>query len=207
MSKKDAKKKSVLREYGEAIIVAVILALLVRTFLVQPFKIPTGSMEPTLLIGDHILVNKFKYGFRVPFLDKRILDFSEPKRGDVVVFRYPLDESKDFIKRVIGIENDVIKIIDKTVYVNGEVYDDGHSTNDDQHTFPKEFQPRDNFGPVVVPHKALFVMGDNRDKSYDSRYWGFVDISKLKGKAFLIYWSWNRDKHWVRLKRLGNIID
>jgi len=199
-------RKSVLREYAEAILVAVVLALFIRTFVVQAFKIPSGSMKPTLLVGDHILVNKFIYGVKLPFLDTTLIPISEPKRGDIVVFKFPEDPEKDFIKRVIGVEGDVVEIRDKKVYLNGEPMDDPHGTHLDPRIIPGRARPRDNFGPITVPPDSLFVMGDNRDHSYDSRFWKFVDLSKVKGKAFIVYWSWNGPDSDVRWSRLGDFI-
>jgi len=200
------KKKSVIREYAEAIFVAVILALFIRAFVVQAYKIPSGSMKPTLLIGDHILVNKFIYGIKLPFTDKTLIHISEPKHGDVVVFKFPLDPKKDFIKRVIGTEGDKIQIINKHVYVNGKQLDDSYVMHTSNQIMPASVGPRDNFGPITVPPHSLFVMGDNRDESYDSRFWKFVDLDELRGEAFIIYWSWDSDKFWVRWRRIGHLI-
>jgi len=199
------KKKGIIREYIEAFVVAIVLALIIRTFVVQAFKIPSGSMEDTLLVGDHILVNKFIYGERIPYTDIRLFDIRHPKRGEVVVFIYPKDESKDFIKRVVGVEGDTILIKEKKLYINDELVDDPYVFHKDNAIIPAHVQPRDYFGPVVVPKDQLFVMGDNRDRSADSRFWGFVPLSKVKGKAFLIYWSWGgfmRDIKWNRIGRL-----
>jgi signal peptidase I len=193
------KRKSVLREYAEAIIIAVVLALFIRTFVVQAFKIPSGSMKPTLLVGDHILVSKFIYGIKVPFTDKIIIKLGTPKRGDVVVFKYPLDTKKDYIKRVIGLPGDRIELINKQLFVNGRVTEDPHASY-------SVYGNLRNFGPVTVPAKHLFVMGDNRDESSDSRVWGFVPLSYLKGKAFLIYWSWDRRDFGVRWSRIGDLV-
>jgi signal peptidase I len=199
-------KKSVFREYVEAILVAVVLALFIRTFVVQAFKIPSGSMKPTLLVGDHILVNKFIYGVRLPFVNTTVIPITDPKRGDIVVFKFPEDPKKDFIKRVIGLGGDVIEIRNKKVYLNHKPMEDKYGTYLDSHIIPRSARPRDNFGPVTVPPDSLFVMGDNRDHSYDSRFWKFVDLSKVKGKAFIIYWSWNRVNPGVRWGRLGDLI-
>lgn len=198
-------KKKLLKEYVEAIITALILALLIRTFVVQAFKIPSGSMIPTLLIGDHILVNKFIYGTKIPFSDKRILIFRKPQRGDIIVFKYPENPKKDFIKRVIAVEGDVIEERNKIVYINGTPIKEPYAYHYDRYIKSREFDPRDNFGPIVVPRDKVFVMGDNRDQSYDSRYWGFVDLKEVKGKAFIIYWSWDPDD-WVRFGRIGRLI-
>ncbi len=200
------KKKSLTREYIEAIAIAVLLAIVIRTFAIQAFKIPSGSMIPTLDIGDHILVSKFIYGIRIPFTDIKILDFKKPNRGDIIVFIYPEDEKKDFIKRVIGVPGDKIELKNKEVYINGEKFAENYIVHHDPHTKPKEYEPRDNTGPIIVPPDSLFVMGDNRDQSYDSRYWGFVKMSKVKGRAFIIYWSWDGKDTWVRWWRIGKLI-
>jgi len=201
-----ARKKSRLRENIEAILIAVVLALFIRTFIVQAFKIPSGSMKQTLLVGDHILVNKFIYGVKLPFTDKTIIPVKDPKRGDIVVFKFPMEPEKDFIKRVIGTEGDVVEIRDKHVYVNSESFDMDCAMFTDPHIFPGHFQPRDNFGPVTVPPDNIFVMGDNRDHSYDSRFWGFVDLKAVRGKAFIIYWSWNKEDFNVRWNRFGKLL-
>ena len=224
-------RKSVLREYTEAIIVAMILAFAIRIFVVQAFKIPSGSMIPTLVVGDHILVSKLTYGlqwpadcrfewtgplnlspkdWRMPFncyTSNTVIEFSRPQRGDVIVFRYPEDEEKDFIKRIIGLPGDIVEIKKKTVFVNGTPMDDrSYTQRVDPGVIDPHINPRDNFGPVTVPAQSYFVMGDNRDQSLDSRFWGFVSADKIKGKAFRIYWSWNGDRsmaHWVRWERIG----
>lgn len=201
------KKKSTFREYAEAIIIALALAFLIRTFVMQAFKIPSGSMEPTLEIGDHILVNKFIYGIKIPFTSIRLFPLEKPKRGDVVVFIYPLDPSKDFIKRVVAVEGDTVQIVNKKLIINGAEVPDPHAVYKDDTIFPPEVQKRDNFGPVTVPKGCLFVLGDNRDRSLDSRFWGFVPIEDLRGKAFIIYWSWNSQETSVRWKRIGKLIE
>lgn len=206
-------RKSTIREYLETLVIAVVLALFIRTFVVQAFKIPSGSMIPTLLIGDHILVNKFIYGIRLPFTDVVAIPLTQPERGDVIVFRFPKDESKDFIKRVIGIPGDKIEVRDKVLYVNG-IEQNERYTNQGRDELSLRIMPdRDNFGPVNVPEHAYFVMGDNRDHSLDSRFWGFVDFSKIKGEAFLIYWSWDKERAvfdsfngWARWDRIGKVI-
>jgi signal peptidase I len=202
------KKKSSLRENLEAIIIAVILALFIRTFIVQAFKIPSGSMKNTLLIGDHILVNKFIYGIKIPFTDgKTLVHITDPERKDIVVFKYPEDPKKDFIKRVIGVAGDTVEIKNKQLYVNGELQEnEPYAIHKDTRIIPVQFTVRDNFGPVTVPAHSLFVMGDNRDNSHDSRFWGFVDLKAVRGKAFVIYWSWNKEAFGVRWDRLGDIL-
>jgi signal peptidase I len=199
--------KSIVKEYAETIIIAILIALFIRTFLVQAFKIPSGSMKETLLIGDHILVNKFIYGVKIPFLRKTLIPLSDPEQGDVVVFIYPMDRSKDFIKRVIAVAGDTIEIKDKKIFINGSPYNEGHGVYKDKLIYPRSMQPRDNFGPVTVPEGSLFVMGDNRDQSLDSRFWGFVNLKDVLGKAFIIYWSWNTNESDVRWGRIAHIID
>lgn len=197
-NKETIKKKSAFREYAEAAAIAVLLALFIRTFVVQAFKIPSGSMEPTLLVGDHILVNKFIYGIKIPFVRTTLIPIREPSRGDVIVFIYPVDKSKDFIKRVVGLPGDTIRIQGKQILINGKSYDDRHGFYSASSVGgnPERSQV---FGPVSVPEGSYFVMGDNRDQSYDSRFWGFVPEESIKGKAFIIYWSW---PHWKRFLHL-----
>jgi signal peptidase I len=198
-------KKRLLWEYTEAIVTALILALVIRAYIIQAFKIPSGSMIPTLLIGDHILVNKFIFGTKIPFSDKRILVFRKPERGDIIVFKFPENHKKDFIKRVIATEGDVIEERSKIVYVNGRALTEPYAKHVDSFFRFGINDPRDNFGPIKVPEDKLFVMGDNRDQSYDSRYWGFVDLKEVLGKALIIYWSWDPDD-WARFNRMGRLI-
>ncbi|MDY6850649.1 MAG: signal peptidase I [Thermodesulfobacteriota bacterium] len=207
------KTKSVFREYAEAIILAVILALFIRTFVIQAFKIPSGSMEPTLLVGDHILVVKSIYGIRLPILNKVVIPLKTPQRGDVIVFIFPQDrdkglfERRDFIKRVVAVAGETIEVRNKRLYINGKSVPDEHAHFDDRSSAPIMVKPLDNFGPVTVPADKLFVMGDNRNHSHDSRYWGFVDMEEVRGKAVLIYWSWKFLDSWqVRWNRLGNLV-
>jgi signal peptidase I len=209
------KNKSVFREYFEAICIAILLALFIRTFVVQAFKIPSGSMLPTLLIGDHLLVNKFIYGIRVPFTGKVLVPIKSPQHGDVVVFRFPKDRSIDYIKRVVGTPGDTVEIKDKKVFINGQAIEDPHAHFTAPAVLDANASPRDNLGPILVPEQRIFVMGDNRDNSYDSRFWGFVDERDILGKAFILYWSWDIDKPLfslerftsIRLGRLANVID
>jgi signal peptidase I len=204
--KLDTSKKSRLRENVEAILLAILLALFIRTFIVQAFKIPSGSMEDTLLIGDHILVSKFSYGIRMPFTNQTLIPVDAPERGDIVVFKFPGDPSVDYIKRVVGVPGDVVEERNKQVYVNGVPEQNPFAVHKDPYTIQSNYPPRDNFGPLTVPPDSLFVMGDNRDNSNDSRFWGFVDYGKLRGKAFMIYWSWDSDAFNVRWRRLGRIL-
>ena len=198
--------RSRLRENVEAILFAILLALFIRTFIVQAFKIPSGSMKQTLQIGDHILVNKFIYGVKIPYLNKTVIPVSKPERGDIIVFKFPVDPEKDFIKRVVGVAGDVVESRNKTIYVNNEKIEENYSIRVDPHTYPAGVQARDNFGPLTVPENSVFVMGDNRDQSFDSRFWGFVNLKAVSGKAFMIYWSWDKDKFGVRWSRLGHLL-
>jgi signal peptidase I len=198
-SKSGLKKKGVIREYAEAAIIAILLALFIRTFVVQAFKIPSGSMKPTLLVGDHILVNKFLYGIKIPFTTKTLIPISEPERGDVIVFIYPVDPDKDFIKRVIGLPGDNIEILGEKVLINGKPYDDKYGFYSSKDHKSARVAEKSHIGPLTVPEGHLFVMGDNRNHSYDSRFWGFVPLPSVKGKAFIIYWSW---PHWKRFLHL-----
>jgi signal peptidase I len=202
----DAPLRSRLRENVEAILIAIVIALFIRTFVVQAFKIPSGSMKPTLQVGDHILVNKFSYGIKIPYIGKVIFPVGDPQHGDIVVFKFPVDPRKDFIKRVIGAGGDVVEIQDKTVYVNGKPLNHDVGVYTDPRTIAGSLKPRDNFGPITVPKGALFVMGDNRDESFDSRFWGFVPVRDVSGKAFIIYWSWDSDEFKVRWGRLAGLL-
>ncbi|WP_027186309.1 signal peptidase I [Desulfovibrio inopinatus] len=194
--------QKVLLEYIEALAVALVLALIIRTFVVQAFKIPSGSMLETLQIGDHLLVNKFIYGLKIPFTDTILVDIDNPQHEDIIVFEFPEDPSKDFIKRVIGLPGDTLEIRNKDVYRNGEKLVEPYV----QHTDPNMVGRRDNMAQITVPEGKYFVMGDNRDESYDSRFWGFVDREKIKGKALIIYWSWDGFPH-VRWNRIGKLVE
>jgi signal peptidase I len=205
------KRKSAFRETVEAVVIAFVIAMIIRTFVIQAFKIPSGSMIPTLDVGDHILVTKFLLGTPVdiPFTNItlfRMPGLRKPERGDVVVFKFPQDPSRDFIKRVIGIGGDVVKERNKQVFVNDKKLIEPYTQHVDDRIDPGDLDPRDNFGPVTVPKGTIFVMGDNRDESYDSRFWGFVPLANVKGKAIIIYWSWDSNKTWVRFNRIGELI-
>ncbi len=217
--------KSIIREYAEAIIVAIVLAFAIRVFVVQAFKIPSGSMIPTLLIGDHILVSKLSYGFQWPsdcklqwnvppvncYTSTTVIEFGKPQRGDIIVFRFPEDEEKDFIKRIVGTPGDTVQVRNKVVLINGQPLDDKAFTQRiDPGIIDGSINPRDNFGPVTIPEDSYFVMGDNRDQSLDSRFWGYVREDKIRGKAFRIYWSWSGQgswMEWVRWERFGKAIE
>jgi signal peptidase I len=202
------RKKSLFREYGEAIFIAVLLALVIRQFAVQAFTIPSGSMMDTLLIGDYILVNKFLYGAEIPFTDIHLPGLRAPAHGDIIVFKYPNDESRDFIKRIIAVGGDTVQVRDNRVWLNGTLLDEPYVR-------PGSFRPMPSTAhcgylyaceALKVPPDSYFMMGDNRDNSQDSRYWGFVRREKIRGKAFLIYWSWNGENHWLRWRRLGHLL-
>lgn len=200
-----APPKSTIREYTEAIIIALVLAFFIRTFVIQAFKIPSGSMLPTLLIGDHLLVNKFSYGVKVPFTGTVLIPVNKPERNDVIVFRYPQDPKLDYIKRVIGVSGDTIESRDKVLYVNGKPFADKYGVHMDSTIVERASSPRDSFGPIVVPEGKVFVMGDNRDNSFDSRFWGFVDHKAILGRALVIYWSWDVEQPLFSLDRLQSI--
>lgn len=219
------RKKGQARETVEAIIIAIILALFIRTFVLQAFKIPSSSMEDTLLVGDHLLVNKFSYGLqvprpamikifgvRVPFFETKLYNiWGSVKRGDIVVFRYPNDRSKDYIKRVVAIGNDTVQVKRDVVYINGKVATTPQAVF--KGPYVRGASIIRDFGPYIVPKGRVFVMGDNRDNSYDSRYWGLenqanvtVPLSEVKGKALIIYWSWDSVKASIRFRRFLDII-
>jgi signal peptidase I len=189
-------KKSTAREYFESIVIAVILALFIRTFVFQAFKIPTGSMENNLLIGDHLLVNKFVFGPSATRLERALLPMGTIMRGDIIVFKYPEEPDRDFIKRVIGLPGETLELKEKKVYINGTPLDEpyvhfleppgGHSNISEE----TSLDVRERYGPVTVPADQYFMMGDNRDNSQDSRYWGFLRRDYIKGKALVIYWSY-----------------
>ena len=202
-------KKKFIKEYLEPIAIAILIALFIRTFVVQAFKIPSSSMEPTLQVGDHLLVNKFIYGIRFPLIGTKYFQFKKPQRGDIIVFIYPKDRSKDFIKRVIGTEGEKVQIVHNKIHINNQLIDDPWGRFDESAPSSKYLQPMEIFGPVTVPSNSVFVLGDNRDNSQDSRFWGFVNVNEVKGKALIIYFSWDRyaqnlleKVRWVRFGKL-----
>jgi signal peptidase I len=192
--------KSTVREYFESIVIAVILALFIRTFVVQAFKIPTGSMENNLLIGDHLLVNKFVLGPTASPLERMLLPMGDIHRGDVVVFKYPEEPERDFIKRIIGLPGETVELRAKKVYINGTPIDESYVhflEPPGTHSASAEVTSQDvreRFGPVTVPANQYFAMGDNRDNSQDSRYWGFLPRDYVKGRALVIYWSYESER-------------
>jgi signal peptidase I len=210
--------KSVYREYYEAILVAFILALFVRTFVFENFKIPSRSMEDGLLVGDHLVVNKFVFSEHFDSPLYKLLPYRSPERGDVVVFKYPVDPRRDFIKRCVAVGGDTVEVRDKQLYINGveqiEPYVVHKATTmiPNQPSVRPSMRPRDNFGPYVVPPGTVFCMGDNRDNSSDSRFWGPVPLENIKGRALLIYWSFDAapsDGQWrgvgYRFKQLADV--
>jgi signal peptidase I len=190
------RRKSTVREYFESIVIAVILALFIRTFVVQAFKIPTGSMENNLLIGDHLLVNKFVVAPSSSALERALLPERPVRRGDVIVFKYPGNRERDFIKRVIGLPGETLEMRNKRIYINGKPLDEPYVHFIEPPQSPTAYAEvvssdlRERFGPVAVPAGKYFMMGDNRDNSEDSRYWGFLSQDDIKGQAVMIYWSY-----------------
>ncbi len=201
-------RKSVVREYFESIVIAVVLALFIRTFIVQAFKIPTGSMEPNLLVGDHLLVNKFLLGPTATGAERFVLPSRDVRRGDVVVFKFPVDPERDFIKRVIGLPGETVELRDRRIYINGKPIEDPYAYYlprpevADQHEVTAE-DVREHYGPETVPADQFFVMGDNRDNSQDSRYWGFLPRDYIKGRALMIYWSYESEREDYQEAGLG----
>jgi signal peptidase I len=198
---KKERDKSVFREYFELIVETAVFVFFVMTFLVQAFQIPTGSMEPTLLVGDFLLVNKLAYVQPVFPIEKIILPRRHIERFDIVVFKYPRDPSKDFVKRVIALEGETIEIKDKEVYINGEPIHENYKIHNDSQIFTRngyyhyDDVIRDNFDPLTVPPGNCFVMGDNRDDSQDSRYWGCLPLQLIKGRPWVVYFSYNAERN------------
>lgn len=193
-------KKSTFREYLESIIIAVLLAFVIKTSIVEAYKIPTGSMEDTLLVGDFLLANKFIYGTRLPLIGLKLPALQHPQPGQVVIFKYPLNRKTNYIKRVIATAGQVVEVKNKKVYVDGKLFvDPSLSKHTDSRNIPRGVNNRDNFGPVRVPKGYIFVMGDNRDNSYDSRFWGFLDMELIRGKGMIIHFSWEPDSNAPRL--------
>jgi signal peptidase I len=199
--RKKVREKTVLREYFELIVETAVFVFFVMTFVVQAFQIPTGSMEPTLLVGDFLLVNKFAYVRPQSGLEKLLIPHRAIKRHDIVVFKYPQELTKDYVKRVVGLEGEKVEIKDKQVYINDRPIQEPFKVHTDSeiHTKSEYYQYddliRDNFGPITVPPGQLFVMGDNRDNSLDSRYWGFLPMSYIKGRPWMIYFSYDAERN------------
>ena len=208
-SRRATRTKSTLREYVEAIVLAVLLTVVIRGLVVQAFRIPTGSMEDTLLVGDFLFVNKLVYGSEIDIglaghrlVYYRFPAIRQPHRGDVIVFRYPDDPSRDFIKRCVAVEGQTIEIKNKSLYVNDTLQREPDVKHSDERILPREISARDNFGPFVVPKGHIFMMGDNRDNSHDSRFWGPLPLNLVKGKAMILYWSWEAERSMPRFNRL-----
>lgn len=204
-AKKKKREKSVFREYFELIAETAVFVFFVMTFIVQAFQIPTGSMEPTLLVGDFLLVNKMAYCRPVYSLEKVIIPRREIRRHDIVVFKFPQDLSRDFVKRVVGLEGEKLEIKNKQVFINDLPIEEPYKVHNDRNVYNRENYYhyddliRDNFGPVIIPKGHLFVMGDNRDNSLDSRYWSFLPINYIKGKPWVIYFS---RRHFSRILKI-----
>ena len=208
------KVKSTARELAEFALIVLAIFLIFRTFFFQAFKIPSGSMKDTLLIGDHILVTKFNYGIHIPneipfigyklFADHTLFQ-KTPERNDIIVFKFPKDETRDFIKRVIGLPGELIQVRRQKVYIDGRLMAEPFARHDEP---PGDFlYPRDDLGPFRIPEGHVFVLGDNRENSMDSRFWGVLDLHKIRGKALLIYWSWDSKETLARFDRIGNNIN
>ena len=202
-------RRSTVREYVETIIISVILALFVRTFVVQAFKIPTGSMENNLLIGDHLLVNKFLFAPTASAIERALLPVRPVKRGDVVVFKFPEDPERDFVKRVIGLPGETLEMREKRIYINSKLLDEPYVHFLEPPSAPSALTEttstdlRERFGPITVPAGEYFMMGDNRDNSQDSRYWGTLQRSYIKGRALMVYWSYEAEPGVYQEEGLG----
>jgi signal peptidase I len=201
-------KKGILREWGEALVVAFVLAMVIKAFLLGSYWVPSSSMEDTVFKNDWLLATKFNYGSTIPFTTDKIWGKDiVPKRGDVVIFSFPLDKSVDFVKRVVGLPGEKIAIKDKRVFINGSELVLGHEKYSDPNIINVgESALRDNMKETIVPPGMVFVMGDNRDNSFDSRFWGPLSIQNIKGKALLLYFSWDKNNIIKRLGRIGRLI-
>ena len=195
-------KRSTLREYVEAALWALVLTLFLRAFVIQAFRIPSESMLDTLLVGDFLFVNKFEYGPKIPYTHIRLPGLRQPRRGDVIVFQYPQDPTKDFIKRCIATGGEMIEVHDKQVSVNGVKLREPYAVHKDSNLRPAGYDFRDNYGPYTVSAGEMFMMGDNRDNSHDSRFWGPLRMDLVKGHAMFLYWSWDPEKNWPRWNRI-----
>ena len=203
------KKKPELNEWIKTLLVGVIVVIIFRGMVAQAYQIPSGSMEHTLLIGDYIYINKMLYGSEIDigfgshrFIHHRFPAIRKPRPGDIIVFRYPGNIRKDFIKRCVAVEGQTLEIKDKILYVDGQMRNEPFATHEDDRVFPRETSPRDNFGPITVPRSCIFMMGDNRDNSLDSRFWGPLPVEFVKGKAIFRYFSWDGVRHWPRFGQI-----
>ena len=197
-----SKTRSVFREYVEAALWALVLTLFLRAFVIQAFRIPSESMRNTLLVGDFLFVNKFEYGPKIPFTHIRLPGIRLPRYRDVIVFQFPQDPTKDFIKRCIATGNQTLQIRDKVVSVDGTPLKEPYARFTDPVIHPASYDNRDNFGPITIPPGELFMMGDNRDNSNDGRFWGTLKMDLVKGRAMFLYWSWDAEKVWPRWNRI-----
>ena len=196
-----SRKKSELREWVKSLSIGILAVLIFRSMVAQAYQIPSGSMERTLLVGDYIYINKMLYGPEIDLglgnthlLHHRFPGFRKPQRGDIIVFRYPVDLRKDFIKRCVAVEGQTVAIRNKVLYVDGVRQDEPYVIHEDDRIIPREASVRDNFGPMVVPKGTIFMMGDNRDNSLDSRFWGPLPVDLIRGKAIFRYFSWDGDR-------------
>ena len=201
-----SKSRSIVREYLEAALWALLITLFLRAFVIQAFRIPSESMKNTLLVGDFLFVNKFEYGAKIPFTHIRLPGLRQPKRGDVIVFQFPQDPSKDFIKRCIATAGQTVQVKNKDLWLDGKKLKEPYAIHTDPNLRPVGYDDRDNFGPLTIKPNELFMMGDNRDNSNDSRYWGTLKMDLVRGHAMFIYWSWDPDKHWPRWNRIFQVI-
>jgi len=207
------KRGESLREWVKTAVISLAIIITFRGVVAQAYQIPSGSMEKTLLVGDFLYINKMLYGSEIDigfgghrFFYHRFPAFRQPKPGDVIVFRYPPNPSQDFIKRCVAVAGQTIEIKDKVLYVDGERRNEPFAQHDDPRVFPRELSARDNFGPYTVPDGNIFMMGDNRDNSLDSRFWGPLPLDNVKGKAMFLYWSWDGDRFRPRLNRLFHAV-
>jgi len=200
------KQRSIIREYVEAALWALALTMFLRAFVIQAFRIPSESMRDTLLVGDFLFVNKFEYGPKIPFTQIRLPGLRHPRPGDVIVFQYPDDPSKDFIKRCVATPGQTVEIKSKDLWRDGKKVTEPYVIHTDATTRPQGYDNRDHFGPITVKPQELFMMGDNRDNSNDSRYWGTLDMDLVKGRAMFLYWSWDGERNWPRWNRILQVI-
>jgi len=205
VGKDKGRKKSEVREWVKSLSIGILAVLIFRSMVAQAYQIPSGSMERTLLVGDYIYINKMFYGpeIDVPYLlHHRFPGILKPRRGDIIVFRYPVDLRKDFIKRCVAVEGQTVAIRNKVLYVDGVKQDEPYVIHEDDRILPREASVRDNFGPIVVPKGMIFMMGDNRDNSLDSRFWGPLSLDLVRGKAIFRYFSWDADRNWPRFSQI-----
>jgi len=208
-SRARARSKGYVREMAESLIYAGVIFLLIRTFAFQAFRIPTGSMEDTLLPGDFLFINKFAYGARIPFTETRLPGYAEPKRGDIIVFEFPRDRKVDYIKRCVAVGGQIVEVRNKELYIDGVPQSERYVVHKDGKLGDERTSPlfeRDNYGPYRVPPGHLFMMGDNRDFSSDSRFWGPVPVELVHGRAWVTYFSWDPESKLPRPRRMFRLI-